>query len=303
MSIGRAQMEEQIKGFNVGGISSLGSSSPSEFDVDPATRAAYDEIMKDYVPPAPSPAPALEDPFSAYEERVRSIYSQRQPIGTDDISQRVQELSAIFGRPQRQANLYDLAGALSKGLIQQAQSGRPSSIGYGIAMGFDIFNEAQNKRRDMAQKLKQELAMMAYDQLEKERKEKMAVEQQLAEANLELLLKQMAQGNQFFPGKTERAAALNYILQAEKNPSLKETDEYRVARALIEQPRRSYQQTEQGLIEIEQPGLNIDRIFSRGSGATTPTAPPIEGYTFTGQYKDGKPVYRNNTTGALAVNE
>jgi len=308
MAISRSQMEEQIRGFAEGGISSLDPSTflnppdPDPFQLSPETQGAYDQIMEGYQPPAPAVDSSLS-PYEQYEKDIRGIYANRTPITQSDIGARIQELSSLFGRPRRQMGLGDLALALSRGLVQQAQSGRPTSIGYGLALGFNIFNEAKNKRREEAEKIKQELALMAYSQLERERKEKMAIDQQLAQANLEILLKQMAQGGQFFPGKTERAAALNYILRAEKDPSLKETDEYRIARALVEQPRRSYQQTEQGLIEIQQPGLNLDRIFDRGPATATPDAPPIEGYTFTNQYKDGKPVYRNNATGALVVNE
>ena len=70
---------------------------------------------------------------------------------------------------QRKANIYDLATSLSQGLTQQAASGRPSSVGYGLAAGFNLFSEAAQKRRAVADEMQSKLMQMAYSDLEKKK--------------------------------------------------------------------------------------------------------------------------------------
>ena len=183
MSMSRAQMEEQIKGFSTAGAVSI-------FD-----------------------SPAYQD----YEETLRQI-RERDRTAADDVTTRVQELQKIFQSTQpRRKNIYDLATALSKGIAANAEN-RASPLGYGLAAGFNLFSDAAAETREEKRKLEQELGMLAYKQLEQERKDEAEVDQLLAEQKLELLLEQMKLGGAYFPGKDLKSQVLNTLLKGESDP-------------------------------------------------------------------------------------
>jgi heat shock protein HslJ len=53
-------------------------------------------------------------------------------------------------------------------------------------------------------------------------------------------------------------------------------------------------QTEEGAKTIVVPGLDINKALGTTTDATTtPTPEAPEGFSFTGKYVDGKPVFRN----------
>ena len=95
----------------------------------------------------------MTDPTQDYFAKLKALRSQQQPNSTyDDISKRASELSMLMPKTQTRG-LYGLASDLSRGLVQQAASGRPSSIGYGLAAGFNLYSEAE---KDPTIKLKPE---------------------------------------------------------------------------------------------------------------------------------------------------
>ncbi len=243
----------------------------------------------------------LSPEVQSYYERLKSAGEDQGSTSFDSISKRAAELSRLFPAPRR-ATFGDLALALSKGLAQQAASGRPSSLGYGLAAGFNFFNEAQEQKRAAAEEMRQKLMLMAYEDIEKKKAESLALRKSMIEADFDYRLEQMKQQGGMFDSKTVEAQAWNFVLEAEKNPELKNTPQYRVARSILEKPRRTSQQTEQGTVMIEQPGYDLSRVLPNVTAPVDTSRPDIpEGFTATGKYKDGKMVYQrtNPSTGQI----
>ena len=232
-------MEEQIKGFSTAGEVSI-------FD-----------------------SPAYQD----YEETLRQI-RERDRTSADDVNTRVRELQKIFQSTQpRRKNIYDLATALSKGIAANAEN-RASPLGYGLAAGFNLFSDAAAETREEKRKLEQELGMLAYKQLEQERKDEAAVDQLIAEQKLNLLLEQMKLGGAYFPGKDVKSQILNTLLKGEANPAFKETPEYKIALAEYEKITRNIVQSESGAQIIEQVPRRVDDIFGGGGDPSEEVTPP-----------------------------
>ena len=262
MSMSRAQMEEQIKGFSTAGAVSI-------FD-----------------------SPAYQD----YEETVRQI-RERDRTSADDVTTRVQELQKIFQSTQpRRKNIYDLATALSKGIAANAEN-RASPLGYGLAAGFNLFSDAAAETREEKRKLEQELGMLAYKQLEQERKDEAEVDQLLAEQKLDLLLEQMKLGGAYFPGKDVKSQILNTLLKGEADPEFKKTPEYKLAAAEYQRITRQIVQTETGaqIVEIGG-GRDPEDIFGPSTTPTVTPPPDVPGYIYEGIGKDGDHYYRKEGT-------
>ena len=116
------------------------------------------------------------DPGSAgarYKTTMEEIYRD-EPLDMKSIYKKGKELSALFPA-EREPSIYDLATSLSKGLTEQAASGQPASIGYGLAAGFNAFNEAAQARQKRADDLKQKVLQFAYTETEKKRQEQIAI--------------------------------------------------------------------------------------------------------------------------------
>ena len=109
-----------------------------------------------------------------YKRGMQSIYDASPAFNMEDIKAKSEELSGLFPS-EREPNIYDLATSLSKGLTQQAASGQPSSVGYGLASGFNAFNEAAQARKSRGDDLKQKLMQFAYQETEKKRQEQIAI--------------------------------------------------------------------------------------------------------------------------------
>ena len=258
----RAQMEEQIKGFSTAGAVSI-------FD-----------------------SPAYKD----YEETLRQI-RERDRTSADDVTTRVQELQQIFQMTQpRRQNIYDLSPALSKGITENAKN-RASPLGYGLAAGFNLFSDAANQTREEKRKLQQELGMLAYKQLEQERKDEAAIDQLLAEQKLEVLLEQMKLGGAYFPGKDVKSQILNTLLRGEADPEFKKTPEYKIAVAEYQRITRQIVQTESGaqIVTIEG-GKDPEDIFGPSTTPTVTPPPDVPGYIYEGIGKDGDHYYRKEGT-------
>tara|TARA_S200002703_G_scaffold74073_3_gene63945 strand:+ start:2282 stop:3064 length:783 start_codon:yes stop_codon:yes gene_type:complete len=217
------------------------------------SRAQIPEEIKGYANGGP-----LED----LRAQLEAIQKGRQPITQQSLAERVAELQMLVPQ-RRRPSIYGLASNLSRGLVAQAQSGRPSSVGYGLAMGFNLFNEAEQKRQAEMMDMKEKLKLMAYEDLKREQAESDALKKSMAEAGFELAVEQMKNSGGYFQSKTVEAQALNLVLAGERDPNIKRTPEYKVALAYLQKPKKSLQQTETGMVEVEQPGLDIARILGQ----------------------------------------
>tara|TARA_R110002050_G_scaffold1225_1_gene8375 strand:- start:126 stop:920 length:795 start_codon:yes stop_codon:yes gene_type:complete len=223
--------------------------------------------------------------------------NQVAPTSVADIQAEAARLSQLFGGNQRRPTLYDMASSLSQGLAAQAASGRPPSVGYGLASGFNLFSEETSKKREAADALNQKLMMMAYEKTEKERERQKEFQKLAAEAGLDFAVAQFEKTGEI-EGTGEKVWALNFIRQVAKDPSIKISapDDYNTALMILQRP--TYQQTEQGTIEI--PGYDVSKILGPQPtpSTTTPGVVVQNGVTYTpvpGKTVNGKQVYTDPT--------
>ena len=227
--------------------------------------------------------------FSLTPEDIIAFYGavESAPITPEDIQAQSELMASIMPEPRKQ-NVFDLASAVGAGLVGAASD--PRGIGAGLTVGFDAFNQKSQMIKDQKDKVKQELALLAYKQVETKRQEQLATSKEI----LEMQFKAALEGDGgLFGGNTVEANALNFILRAEQNPALKDTPEYKIAVAVASKPRTSLQSTETGVIEVETPGLDIEAILGT---TVAPGEQVIDGVTYTlvpGKTVDGKQVYRD----------
>jgi hypothetical protein len=239
----------------------------------------------------------MTDPTQDYFAKLQALQSQQQPSSTyDDISKRAAELSLLMPKTQTRG-LYGLASDLSRGLVQQAASGRPSSIGYGLAAGFNLYSEAAQQRQVKVDEMRSKLMQMAYTDLEQRRADSKAMQEKMLDANFKYQLQVLKETGKVFGGTGLENQMFNILLAAEQDPTLKLKPEYKLALRYVTEPRRTPVQTETGTQIIESPGLDLSDIFGPASDDSTP-----EGATFTGRYNagDGKKIFqRPGPTGAM----
>ena len=228
-------------------------------------------------------------PSSLTPEDIINIYGavQAAPVTAADIQAQAAQMAGLFPQP-RKANFFDLASEVGAGLVSGASS--PGGFGVGLTAGLQSFNEMAQKRRAEADKIKQEMSMLAYQQVEAKRQEQLATSKELIEMQFEAALE--GQGSDF--GSSTLGKALSFIVQAEKNPLLKSQPEYAVAVAIAKQEKTSVIQTETGAQTVTIPGIDVDSIFEK-KGVVVPQQTIEQGgktYTYTGR-KDGKggPIY------------
>tara|TARA_B110000211_G_scaffold52860_2_gene58319 strand:+ start:4362 stop:5171 length:810 start_codon:yes stop_codon:yes gene_type:complete len=261
---------------------------------------------------------ATPDPTNSYFEQLTALQKDQAPPTYADISERARELSMLMPQ-QRKANIYDLATSLSQGLTQQAASGRPSSVGYGLAAGFNLFSEAAQKRRAVADEMQSKLMQMAYSDLEKRKAEGIDLQEKMLDSNFKYDLEVLKQNNGYFQGKSLPAQYLNILVEGESNPAVRETVLYKTARAMLARPTSKFVQGEQGMVEITVPGAPVDELFPKGAASNSPqnvlpsqtgpaavdsnqnTAPPVSNEVDTGLVDpiSGKKIYmRTNSDGS-----
>ena len=224
-------------------------------------------------------------PSSLSPEDIISLYAaqQQDPVTTDDIQQQAQLLSGLFPQQQKQ-NFFDLASAVGEGLVAGAAS--PGGFGVGFSAGLQTFNERAQKIQMEKDKIQQELA---YKQVEARRKEQAEKSKDI----LEMQFKAALDGQSADFGSSTLGKALAFIVQAEKNPELKDTPEYKVAVALAGQDKNQIIQTETGAISVTLPGIKVDEIFAEKNITPPPSTIIDDGktYTFTGKYQGDQPIY------------
>tara|TARA_A100000172_G_scaffold25596_1_gene14940 strand:- start:3262 stop:4074 length:813 start_codon:yes stop_codon:yes gene_type:complete len=233
-----------------------------------------------------------------YVSGLKSI--DRLPASADEISTRLAELNQLFPA-RRPPNIFDLASSLGRGLMMGAQSGRPTSLGYGLSAGFDLFNQQARKNREEANALRRELMLLARKEVQQEKATDIALQEKGLEASFKLELEKLkSTGGGLFKGKGDLASALNYILEAAKNPSMVRDEfgnirpEYVIAKAIVEQPRSQVVQTDQGASVVTTQAINVDQIF-KDAGLPSPTdfAVPTQTPVDTGRVTaEGKKIFK-----------
>jgi len=206
----------------------------------------------------------MQSALKDYEEQYRKI--QKPAFDPEKLKERVRGFADLMPQ-QKQNDIYELISAIGKGLLAQ-QTEKLPSIGRGFAYGLEIYDQANKKKQAEAKKISDTLFNLAVKDYEAERNEEVAFRKDLLEKNYEIILERMKNDGSFFKGNNLTGQALNFLLEAEKNPSLKYeldgktlTTEYELAKAYVEQPQVQYVQSETGTVPVTRPGFNLDGIF------------------------------------------
>jgi len=231
------------------------------------------------------------DPTLEYFKQLQAMQNQPQSgIDLEAINKKAQELSFLMPTT-RKRGLYGMASDLSRGLVEQAASGRPSSIGYGLAAGFNLYSEAAQKRQQRTDEMRSKLMQMAYQDVEQRRQDAKAMQEKMLDAKFKYDLQVLKETGGTFAGKSLEAQMFNILLEAEKNPSLKNTPEYKLALKFVQKPRMQTVQTEEGARVVQVPGITVEDIFTQPQDTSAPAEFPDA--TFTGRYaSSGAPIFQ-----------
>lgn len=230
----------------------------------------------------------MANPTEDYFAKLKLMQSQNQSNASyDDISKRASELAMLMPKTNNRG-LYGLASDLSKGLAQQAASGRPSSIGYGLAAGFNLYSEAEQLRKQKVEDMRSQLMQMAYADVEKRREESKAMQEKMLDAGFAYDLQVMKENRSGYGGTSPESRDLNNIIRGQYEPEFKLTPEYRFSKARLQKPKPSISQTEGGMVSVLTPGLDVDSIFGDSQVTAGPEHPNA---IFTGRYFQGKPIF------------
>ena len=214
------------------------------------------------------------------------------PTSLSDINDQYQNLSALFPGPKK-TSIYDLASSISQGLS-------------GLAAGFQLFNEAEGKKKAAAEELRKTLMLKAYEKTEALRGEQAAFRKAAAEGGLKYALETLKQDDGYFTSNSLLANAAKYISDAQERARAGDTSMiydyegnlkplYITFRAIAEKETVSQTVVDGKPFTITEKGLNIPRY--------EPPATTIESggktYTYTGT-KDpttGKLIYTDEAGG------
>ncbi len=198
-----------------------------------------------------------------YQKDYESV--QKSAFDPSALKERIQAFSQYLPMP-RQESIYDLISDLGKGLLAQ-QTQKMPSLGLGLAYGFNLYKEAADKKKEEAKKISNTLFSLALKDYEADRDNEQKFKQSLVDKKYDLILEDMKNTGKMFQSKNPTAEALNFILTAEKNPTLKYkpdgslTNEYAIAKAFVEKPQVQYVNTELGIQPVQRPGFNLEQIF------------------------------------------
>ena len=242
--------------------------------------------------------PTAAEIQAQYLETLKGT-SDSTPVSLEEINAQYQNLSGLFPTPQK-TSIYDLASSISQGLSQQAASGRPPSVGYGLAAGFQLFNEAESKKKLKAEELKQALMLKAYEKTEKLREEQAGFRKAAAEGGLKYALELLKEDDGYFTSNSLLSNAAKYITRAQEMARAGDTSmiydyegnfksTYIAMRAIAEKETVSQTIVDGEPFTITEKGLNIPRY--------EPPATRIQSggqtYTYTGSQdtETGKLIY------------
>jgi hypothetical protein len=239
MAITRAQIPEQIDVFENGGGA---DSSLSQQD-----------IMEMYAAAATS-----------------------QPITAQDVQAEMENLQGLFPQP-RKANFFDLASEIGAGLVSGAA--QPGGFGVGLTAGLQNFNRKASEIKALREKAKQDLTMLAYQQVQRRREEQASFREKALDINFDLMVEEMKNSGDLFGGTSTPASAWNYILskidrttgkykmipdgQGGMKPYDPEADPYyRVAKAELERAKTEMRnEPGKGQVQVTTPGFDVDAIL------------------------------------------
>ena len=244
-------------------------------------------------------------------EDIIALYGAQQsaPTTAEDIQAQAKQIAGLFPQTKKQ-NIYDLASAVGAGLVGSASD--PRGFGAGLTAGFQSFNARTEKIQAEKDKIRQEIALLAYKQVEAKRKEQLETSNEVLKMQFKNAL--VGAGGVDF-GSSERGRALAFIASAERKPSLKTVPDpenpgklmtnpdYTISLLIARQERLV--NTDQGTIRI--PGIDIDAAFPQVQTLQPVTIDGIVYKPVVGEFEagTGKQIYENpnGQKGALNINE
>jgi hypothetical protein len=196
---------------------------------------------------------------SIYESYLKTVGDIKEsPLNIADVKSKAEEYGELFPQTEPQS-FYDLAGALAKGIFK-AQAEKFPTLGRGLGYGFEIFNQANDKRKQEKQKLTNALMTMALQSAETNKKRDYELRSKLAEIEFENLIKaQITRGN-LFTGKTPFEQALNFIMTNKNDPKIIKSPEYAIMYGIATKPNTQIVQTESGALPVTTPGLDLSGV-------------------------------------------
>lgn len=200
------------------------------------------EIDKLRAEQASMSAPAgAYNPTTSYFDKMKALQSQKSSLSYDDISSRASELSMLM--PQTKSRgLYGMATDLSRGLVKAGQDGSRTPVGAGLAMGFNLYSEAESLRKQKQDEIRAKLMQMAYQDVEKRREEAKALDMKMLDVNFKYEVEQLKNSGGLFPGNGDKATMMNWLLTGARrmeagDPSFLSTWEYRTAYAELQREK------------------------------------------------------------------
>ena len=179
------------------------------------------------------------NPTTNYFEQMKQLQSQKSNLSYDDISSRASELSALM--PQSKGRgLYGMATDLSKGFLASANSRTP--IGTGLAMGFNLYSDAERLRKQKQDEIRAKLMQMAYQDVEKRREEAKALDMKMLDVNFKYEVEQLKNSGGLMPGKGYKDTMVNWLITGARradagDPSFLSSWEYRTAYAELQREK------------------------------------------------------------------
>ena len=232
-------------------------------------------------------------------EDIIALYGAQQsaPTTAEDIQAQAKQIAGLFPQTKKQ-NIYDLASAVGAGLVGSASD--PRGFGAGLTAGFQSFNARAEKIQAEKDKIRQEIALLAYKQVEAKRKEQLDTSNEVLKMQFKNAL-EGAGGVDF--GSSERGKALAFIAAAERKPSLKTipdpdnpgkmipNPDYTIAVLIARQERII--NTERGSVRL--PGIDIDAVFPTVNTLQTRIVDGVEYKPLVGQTEKstGKQIYED----------
>lgn len=219
-------------------------------------------------------------------EDIIALYSAQTsaPVTAADIQAQSEQLAGLFPQ-QRKQNIFDLASAVGAGLVGAASD--PRGLGAGLTAGFQAFNEKAAKLKSDRDAIRQQISLLAYEQVQNKRKEQADIRAKALDQAFDLQIEKMKNSGELFGGTSTEAGAWNYILSkidrttgnykmvpdgaGGMKPYDPNADPYfKVAKATLEQAKTEMRnEPGVGQVQITTPGFDVDAVI----GAKKPTAP------------------------------
>ena len=224
-----------------------------------------------------------------------------QPVTQADITKEIEFISGLMPEPKKQ-NIFDLASDIGTGLVASAAD--PRGIGAGLTAGFSAFNQRKKLLEETKDKMKQEIAMAAFQRVEDKRKEQLATTKEILEMQFEAALKDKDSDIDF--GSTMEGKALAFVVRAELNPKLKFIEDPNNPGNYIDNPEYVFAKEVAKRDRIvtgpegsfTYPGADVDGILAQltPQRPVPPNTLEQDGvtWTFTGNFDaNGYPIYND----------